>query len=250
MAKTKSNGATPRGKGPALDEPTVMRDGDEPKVVTIGGDMGDSRPAPTPYDVPLARGGPIAMLMVADLHEPAHIRMLQGMHSHEGEPASVEQLKDAQRIARILSMAMFGGKQSALWNEIPKALASLLTVARKRRAVVGIADFLLNFRKRTDEFLMTGGVDPIPDAWNEQVDKALDSLIVIDGAFASLSRPAMVSLFHGEGSAKNIKGIGLAVKLSTTCGALGDGKRRHETQDQATKRVRRNYEKALETKDE
>jgi hypothetical protein len=205
------------------------------------------RPAPTVFDVPLARGGPVALLMVANLDTSEEVKLLRGMHSHDGEPATIDQLRDAQKMGRLISLALFGGQKSDLWGVLPPALNDLLGVQKGRRAVIELANSLLNFRKRTEEFLQAGGTDPTPDAWDREIERTIAILREVDVAFAALGREVVVSLFQGTGSPKNIEGIGLAVKLSMACGAFGDAKPSHETTTTAVKRVRRNYEKALES---
>jgi hypothetical protein len=206
---------------------------------------------PTKYDVPRAHGGPIALLMVANLNVEGGVasfgRALQGMGPRRAEErCTVEQLKLAQEFGRALSMSVTQGRDSPLWKHMRDALVTLRGTQMERRAVVEILGELLLHKRGTDDLLemRPDYVDPPGMSLNSCIDHTRATLATIDPAFGVVTGDELRTLIDGAGSPHNIGPIGIAVKLSMKCGAFGDAQKEHETLSVATKRVKRNYEKA------
>lgn len=205
----------------------------------------DDGPADPVFDVPLANGGPIALLMCADLSTTGGAdRVMSRLRSSTGSRPSLEQLQMAQDIGRALNAAILYGHAPAIWKLVAKARELLFGIEGKRVAILNLVHELVGywenekvvakkFPTRKDE----------PGQLESRCDKAIQQMAALDDQFASL-RPRDLAAMIGN----DLEAVGLATKLSIACGAFGDvlteeEKGRKLTQQE--RRIRGRYEAAL-----
>jgi hypothetical protein len=213
------------------DEPIRMPDG-----VSVWAEPHD--PLPTKYDVPLARGGPIALLMVADLDTPEDVRSLQAMFSSDrGQRATVEQLRLAQEVGRLLCIAMHQGRRSQLWKRMPAGLHQMRGREMARRAVVEVLTELLRFRRDTDRLLKLypNHVDLPREGVDFRVGKAIEELAAIDPRLARVTPSELKELLNHP----RLEAVGIAVELSLRHAVFGDKLTPMESRAKAAARKRR-----------
>jgi len=206
---------------------------------------------PTNDNVPLAKGGPIALLMVANLDDEegfkSLVRALQGTQPRDdADRATVEQLKLAQEFGRLLSVAVTEGRDSPLWKRMEDALNLLRGVQMARRAVVEILADLVHYKRRTDEFQAShpdyvSHPEMAPDS---QIAQALRALKSVDQAFAKVTGAKLKELLDRP----RLGAVGIAVELSIAHGVFGDKLKDSETGKkpaQQKRRIRGLYDEAL-----
>jgi hypothetical protein len=207
-------------------------------------------PATTKYNVPLAYGGPIALLGVANLNVEggveSFVRALQGMGPRRAEErCTVEQLKLAQEFGRALSMAVTEGRDSPLWKRMGDALDTLRGKQMGRRGVVKILGDLLSRKRATDHLLKTRPdyAGPPEMTLEYGIDNTRAALATIDPAFAKVTSAKLKELLDRP----RLGAVGIAVELSIAYGIFGDKLKDSETGRklaQQKRRIRGLYDEA------
>jgi hypothetical protein len=202
------------------------------------------------FDVPLAAGGVLALLMRADLSTQEGADHFFRMHSTtDGSRPSLDHLRLAQAIGRALDASIMNGSNPANWELVRRAHDDLDATMPKRCAAVAVLRDLRAYRERDDKFRarFPNHRDHPGEGTEFRAWKALESLACLDARFvpAIHSRAACVCDLVRLARHPKLGAIGMAVKLSLDCGAFGDAQAPHEDARKAYRRVKRNYEKAM-----
>jgi hypothetical protein len=199
------------------------------------------------FDVMLAKGGPIARLMRADLSsQKGADHYFCDLHTADGSRPTLEQLRKAQAIGRALDVAIMSGSNPENWELVGRAHNELRATLARRSAAVAVLAELRAYRERDDQFRQRRaerGLAPHVDGPGEglsfRATKAREDLVRLDQRFASVTPAALAAL----ACEPKLGARGMAVRLSLSTGAFDDGKRENEADAAAIKRVKKNYEK-------
>jgi hypothetical protein len=205
-------------------------------------------PTDPTFDVPLARGGVIAMLMRADLSSQAGAdHFFRFFSTVDGTRPSLEQLRMAQEIGRFLNAAIMNGGNPENWELVRRARDELSSVEGKRCVAVAFLAELREYRERDDAFRAKFPNAPEhPGAGTEfRAFKTLETLVTLDQRFASVNVCELVRVVRED----QLGPVGIAVKLSLRCGAFDDALTNAERESpklaQREKRTRGLYDAAL-----
>jgi hypothetical protein len=164
---------------------------------------------------------------------------------------SLEQLRLAKAIACFLDAAIMSGDDASHWALVKRAYDALDATLAKRCAVVAILSDLSAYHEREIKELgpelrqlraKRPDLGHAPGTGTEfRASKALESLTRQDSRFASVCVRDLVALVRTG----RLAPLGMAAKLSLSCGAFEDAKRENESDAAAFKRVKKLYEKAV-----
>ncbi len=246
----------------ALDDLDVLRM--DPRAVEVRGVDPEtqaaryraSQPSDSVFDVPLAQGGALALLMRADLSTPAGADRYRAQlrvapfeddtGRRNGIPPSIEQLRLAQEIGNALATAILHGDNPDNWELVRRAHGELLRgVLPRRAAVLSIIDDLITFQRETKAAhdWARERCRPVNDESQHEVGRATEAirrLAAVHPGFGVVEpRDLLDMIRRGDRSA-----IGIAAQLSLRTGAFDDGRRESDTGDATHRRIRQLYEKA------
>jgi len=223
-------------------------------VAARGSFSGGSELPPDRFDVPLASGGELALLMYADLsnQEGADHFLEKFRRAAKGsKPPSLDQLRIAKALGRGIAAALLAGDDPGCWELVKRAHAAMFARMNKRRAVVAAIADLHGYLKRDAKMRQSrttrkrpAHVDGPGEGPNFRAAKTLDQLIGLDASFKSDN--VDIDILMKFVRSPKLAPLGIATKLSLLCGAFGDKTEPHEAKEKAYKRVKRHFEKACQ----
>ena len=202
------------------------------------------------FNTTLSAGGPTALLLAVDLANEDDLFQFHGRVSWATGTRSptLPQLRLAQQLGQALNDAILAGDSPPIWEQVRRARDAMFGVEDARRAALELVQDLYAFRRRHDAFLKnresrSGNRPRLNDhLLRDRIEITLRNLAALDSLFASLTSKELHALLL----TKNLRALGIMTKVSLLTGAQGAERQAHETADAAFKRVKRNYEKAVE----
>jgi hypothetical protein len=241
--------------GSAIAAPGLVRTtAERSQAAQIAADLAACSPARGPnrdpataseFDVPLARGGLIALLMAADLSTPKSAnRMFDEYRVPPADRPTLEQLRKVKSFLVVLDTAILSG-DPRVWAVVQGTLSDFRKRAKGLAVAVAI-ESLKSFVRSRNDFLKDADVRRQKTNLNLFARKTRAQLVGVDAKFGTLQSAKIISHLQAVADAEPSRGRGkrsvyraLAELCIDANGALGAAVniRANETREVVASRI-------------